>query len=487
MRSEHLDEPELEFGGGQRHIDVRFGLTNYGPLDADAPTARHEIRVGIVGTPVTVDGVTRWLRSCRDGVAAKRTKLPNLFPRFPGFSRDSPFGCDLVLDKELCAEVLPAGIDRANLPTTVDRFIEASRQLIDNVQPDVIICAPPDHLSPISHESDIASTTSDVDLDVESNEGSGPDGASEPGPVGPRHGGFHDLLKARGLFLSAPMQMVWPATYGGIVTSESEPRSLQDEATRAWNFHVALYYKAGGTPWRIARDATDYTSCFVGVAFYRSDDDERLLTSMAQLFNARGDGVIVRGGPARYEKADRQVHMSEADARTLLANALRTYRREHHTAPARVVVHKTSRFDAAERSGMRRAITDEKISSLELLSLHRTETRLFRRDYYPPLRGTMVTLDQSNVLLYLRGSVPFYATWPGLYVPRPQLIHLDDVQGSPRNLAREVLALSKQNWNDTQFDGGKPITLDAAGRVGDIMRHVPTTGLEPQARYAFYM
>jgi hypothetical protein len=31
-----LDEPQLEFAGGSRHIDPRSGITNYGP--ADAPT-----------------------------------------------------------------------------------------------------------------------------------------------------------------------------------------------------------------------------------------------------------------------------------------------------------------------------------------------------------------------------------------------------------------------------------------------------------------
>jgi hypothetical protein len=32
------------------------------------------------------------------------------------------------------------------------------------------------------------------------------------------------------------------------------------------------------------------TTCYVGVAFYRNDDDITLDTSVAQVFNERGDG-----------------------------------------------------------------------------------------------------------------------------------------------------------------------------------------------------
>ena len=34
MKTEFFHEPELEFGTG-RHIDIKFGLMNYGPFDFD--------------------------------------------------------------------------------------------------------------------------------------------------------------------------------------------------------------------------------------------------------------------------------------------------------------------------------------------------------------------------------------------------------------------------------------------------------------------
>jgi hypothetical protein len=82
--------------------------------------------------------------------------------------------------------------------------------------------------------------------------------------------------------------------------------------------------------------------------------------------------------------------------------------------------------------------------------------------------------------------VNFFATYPGLYVPRPLLFRCERVESAAIVLAHEILSLSKMNWNNTQFDGGEPITLRAARSVGDILKHVPNEAIVP-ARYAHYM
>ena len=80
----------------------------------------------------------------------------------------------------------------------------------------------------------------------------------------------------------------------------------------------------------------------------------------------------------------------------------------------------------------------------------------------------------------------FFRTYPGMYVPRPLLLRCQEVNQSLAFLAEEVLALTKMNWNNTQFDGGEPITVGAARRVGDILKYVPDA--QPIApRYSFYM
>ena len=61
-------------------------------------------------------------------------------------------------------------------------------------------------------------------------------------------------------------------------------------------------------------------------------------------------------------------------------------------------------------------------------------------NYYPPLRGTLVSLSEQEHILYTHGSVPFYKTYPGLYVPRPlglrPRVAQRPISGSPARSSR---------------------------------------------------
>ena len=46
---------ELEFGGGNRHIDIRFGILNHGTLDRDERSDVRQINVAIIGLPELTD------------------------------------------------------------------------------------------------------------------------------------------------------------------------------------------------------------------------------------------------------------------------------------------------------------------------------------------------------------------------------------------------------------------------------------------------
>jgi hypothetical protein len=346
--------------------------------------------------------------------------------------------------------------------------------------PMVVICAPPkDVLDAVdarvsrkgdSQEQDLDESTDETEVD------------SFPIPV------FHDLLKAEVMRVGVPIQMIRPSTYGGQGRRNTKSRAaslpLQDEATRAWNIHTALYYKAGGAPWRLLRNPSELTTCFVGISFYRSLGGNRMMTSVAQVFNERGEGVIVKGAQAELDKNDRQPHLSADDAKALLKNAILVYRKEHHTSPARLVVHKTSRLTAGEVEGFGVAGDEHDIESIELISVKRSLTRLFREGTYPPLRGSFLKLQDNTGLLYLRGSVQFFETYPGMYVPRPLELSVTRADMSVEQIGREMLSLSKLNWNNTQFDGGEPITLRAARRVGDILKCIPEGGtVQPSFRF----
>jgi hypothetical protein len=480
MKAGVLSEPELEFRSGNRHIDPRFGIAQYGPADADTPSFPSQIPIGLVGPRQGLDGIRRWLERCQDEIGGKVAKpgQQNMYPPFPGFARDRGFLSTIVFDDSLVREIPDRSVrlfaGRASpslLASAVELYSDEARSLSETGRCRVIICARPDELDDEPAESDTGEENGD---DAE-------DRPDDPG------GDFHDLLKARCLSFTSPLQIIRRETWEGMVsTTRQRRRPLQDEATRAWNLHTALYYKAGGTPWRLPRRSTDLTTCFVGVSFFRTPDASELHTAVAQVFNERGDGVVVRGGAASVSKADRQPHLSGEDAEGLLNDALGEYRRVHGNLPSRVVLHKSSSFNENERSGFRNAVENRDIDHLDLLWIQRRAApRMFRSGDLPPLRGTVLWLQSNAIVVYTRGSVPFFRTYPGMYVPAPLLIQPCsevDLSGA----ASEVLALSKMNWNNAQLDERDPLTLRTAQRVGRILKHVPMDSTIA-TRYAFYM
>ncbi|MFC1761418.1 hypothetical protein ACFL6U_04995 [Planctomycetota bacterium] len=481
MKPFFLDEPELEFGGGARHIDVRYGLSLNGALDRHLESAQKIVRLGIVGPTNNVDDIRAWIDRCRTGIDGKDTHRTMLFPGFPGFGDAGPF-CNFVVDDRLIdvisardiKKIVASPTDEPFFSMSSARYIEGARDLIDKANADVVVCL---LLGEFLKRIDV------------------PNGES----VGPRSKRrmrtqdrlvWHDAFKASTLRLSRPVQVCRPATYcGGVYRYTRDGRAVkdtQDEATRAWNFFCALYYKAGGVPWRLLRTPSDLATCFAGISFYHDPASETMRTSVAQIFNERGEGVIVRGGPAKLDERDKTPHLNESDATKLLLKLFAVYRREHRNTPARLVCHKSSYFNEQELAGCKAVVNSLEIDSYDLLSMRRSRTRLYRSGAYPPLRGTAVTHD-DGALVYTNGSVDFYHCYPGLYTPRTLDIRFDHVEQSHRVLLDEILGLTKMNWNSTEMATFEPVTLDAARGVGSILRYSPENDQELQSRFSFFM
>jgi len=472
-----LNEPDLQFQRGT-HVDIRAGLAQFSPFDLEARTVPDPIGVGLVGTAATVDGVRDWIESCQNGVQSGEERARELRPDFPGM-KPEVFGTQLRLSDHTTRSISKYELQAAltsprPMEAVVELFLNHSRDLAAKGGLHVVVVAPPVEVfllgaPPARDPEEAIDDSQDSETAYSIN--------------------FHDLFKARALELPVPTQVLRPDTYGGGSTKKDSRRThtLQDKATRAWNFHVALYYKAGGVPWRLVKQPSALSTCYVGASFYKSVEGDRLLTSVAQVFDERGEGLIVQGGSARVDKDDRTSHLSANDAFTLLSSGLAAYRREHKNMPARLVLHKTSYFDDEELDGFRRAANAEKVEFLDLVSVRRSSVRLFRTGTPPVLRGTTMQFDERSGIVYLRGTVPYFKMYPGMYVPRALEFAIEEGETRPLELAKELLSLSKLNFNNTQFDGGDPITIRAARRVGDILKHVVAMpGFAVQSRFRYF-
>jgi len=220
--------------------------------------------------------------------------------------------------------------------------------------------------------------------------------------------------------------------------------------------------------------AQNLTVCYVGVSFFRSLDKQALLTSVAQVFNERGEKASSSAEdtqPSRKRIVKR--HLPEAHAYELLKNALCKLLRDTpnfsspHRHPARV-----RDFDGTRKTGFAAALAERGISTHDFLWLSDSNTKLYRAGQYPPLRGTLLTLDEREMVLYTRGSVPFFETYPGKYIPPSSASsRRTSTDQTPHYLAREILALTKMNWNNSQFDGAEPVTLRASRQCSSVLRY----------------
>ncbi len=477
-----LDEPLLEFGNGGRAIDPRLGLMEHGPLQ---PGTGDKVRLAVIGTKDTVEGFERFVERCRTGIPAPQGRLANLRPPFPGLGNANPFRCSFEVETGGTAVLPRRDIERILREKDNDAAVRAAVDLFANhalavhessARPDVVMFALPTELIERVVNDSVTADAEDEPL---------PDHVPAGQPLD-----FRDLLKARTLHHRCPSQIVWPTTWDDSLKISRKlngrPRRTQDPATRAWNLFNALFYKAGRVPWRLHTPEGGLKTSYCGISFYRDETGLNLLTSSAQMFDERGRGLILKGGRARTERNERHPYLTREDAYDLLRRALDAYRMHHRHYPARLVLYKTSRFNPGEVAGFEAALEEAQVDARDFVWIQEgSPLMLMREGDYPPLRGSVLEFGRET-MLYTRGSVPFFKTYPGQRVPKPLLLRPYQQDSTNHELAAETLALTKMNWNSTQFDGSTPITLKAARQVGRILKHVPQ-GLEVPGDYRYFI
>jgi len=246
----------------------------------------------------------------------------------------------------------------------------------------------------------------------------------------------------------------------------------------------ALYYKAGGAlPWKA--EGLNPETCFIGISFYRHllEESFEMHTSLAQVFTGEGDAFVLRGHKFQWDQK-KSPHLDEAGAESLLQLVLSKYNELKGGAPRRIVIHKTSKFWDNELAGFRKGL--KAVKEHDLLSIQQTGVRFFRVGAYPPLRGTLCEVNRKSHFLYTMGYMPDLGTYPRGYVPEPWELIDHHGDNTPRKLFKEVMALTKMNYNNADIADGEPITIKFARKVGEILSYIPEKE-EPHPSYRFYM
>lgn len=444
----YLEEPFLRFGHGGFHIDPKSGIARYGPSSVGTPRHPARVRVGIIGSAETASSAAEWILRTAMGVSGNETN-----PEFPGMQTDRGFFTELDLSPD-CREHLSQSELAAvlRIRAAKERFEAALTLLHDKLRllaekdhpPQYVVLALPDTLFKRARSADFF----------------------EP-RVGAVHRDLRRAFKAIAMQYRIPTQLLRQQTVAG--TDPTHPSKI------AWNFFTGLYFKAGGTPWTPTGLAPG--TCYVGIGFYRPLGALRhLQTSLVQAFDENGDGLVLRGHDFEWDEEkeeSRSPHLDGDRAFKLIDLILTRYQEEMKTMPRRVVVHKTSRYWPEERDGFRKAL-ERRVSRFDLLALESEHAvRLLTESTRPPLRGTQFSVGELDYL-YTNGFIAALREFHGLHVPSPLRIADHIGQDTSREeLLREVLTLTKMNWNSARLGGAFPVTLKFSRLVGEILREVP--------------
>jgi len=491
----HLSAPAVEFGDGD-HDSIKHGLLLHGPYSLRlGPAHPDSTRVGIVGPRSAVTGAGDFVARCTGPLKSGRSNTA-LAPDFPGFEavmrsrlvRTDPW--DRVLSESAYSKAMSKP-PRMAFKQVVRLYGDAIRELSEmDTGPDLVLCALPadlvkkcarieQHPRPRRGKGGgrrPAKGRQSKQLDLFQHARGTVEAASQPGPDDLTVRDLRRALKAVAMKARMPIQLVTPNLF------VDGARGQQDPATRAWNLSVALFYKAGGLPWRVKADAP-YT-CFVGLSFHHlwTSSSHTVFSSLAQAFSSEGDGFALRGSAVPWDEDRRQPYLEEEQAFELVEKVIRTYKSRVGREPLRVVIHKTTRYLDTEVRGISRAL--DRVPSVDLITIRSTDFRLLRQGTYPPHRGTLCTFGDAT-FLYTAGYTSTQQTYDGPHIPAP----VEVISAQPHDdgaTAREILGLTKMNWNSADDHVAFPISLQFARKVGLVMSEVPPDE-EPHPSYRFYM
>lgn len=499
---ELLEEPALEFRYAQKHTEPHHGLSLFGPLDSDASARPGIVTHGVVGTRGGIVGLQAFLDRLHYPVFAKYgdpaviTKAQFLWPTFPGLT--VAFACDWPTSSGWSEEI--SGTTLTNALKNMDphkrafdvcsiylQAIQRAAQRDDRLS--VIICVVPDDIwdacRPLSKiydgigrrpsGSEVLERRSQPDL-FEAYDPEQYDYSVD----------CRRQLRARSMEFDIPLQLVRESTLKPNDEFSIGERRLTPLSDRAWNLGTGLYYKAGGKPWRLtsARDGV----CYVGLAFRKADfkGDAGTACCAAQMFLDTGDGVVFRGefGPW-YSTERRQFELSKEASKNLLAGVLETYRSQGGKDLREVFIHSRSWIPRDSYNGFVEACPEE-VKVVGVRVRRDYDTRLLRPGKFPVIRGTMWKISDSLAYLFASGFKSELLTYDGWSVPVPLRIDVQHGTAEIGQVCRDILGLTKLNYNACKIADAQPVTVGFSDAVGEILIGNPTIRVR-RPNFRFYI
>lgn len=485
-----FDEPKLKFGFEQSAEDCRDGLTLFGPYER----SNGSIKVGVIGTKENTELYNSFVKTLNSPIYTESAGRP-FFPGFyTVFGRELPSIPEeiIIIDKNDIDEKLKISNLKERTYQVVSLYLDAILKFIKDeekaidiwyvlVPNDVLtLCRPKSQSGKASFDKKRVEifNSGQTSLFIEEDKQ-----LEEYSLMYESDSDFHDQLKARALYnhIACPIQVVLESTLRFEPRIHGTQYSDEMKAHLAWTHSTALYYKLGNLPWKL--DDIREGVCYVGLVFKKLQDtvqQKGFACSAAQMFLDSGDGVVFRGNNGPWmSKNEKTFHLNKDSAKSLLSIAVQSYKEKHGVYPKELFIHGRTAFTDDEWEGFEEAIQDSNKTQLVGITIKANNNFKMLKDNsdanekYGILRGLSLIVDEKSGYLWTKGFIPKIQTANHMEVSSPLYIEINRGNSDIKTVMKDILALTKLNYNACIYGDGIPVTLRFSDRIGDILTAIP--------------
>lgn len=515
IRVLHIEEPSLTFGFDQKTIDPRDGLILFGPHQ---PLNPYSLRVGVIGLKEDIKEYRTFVYQLNKPIYSTQTKykvtksFERQRPSFPGF--EAVFNVKWPTKPEVEMTVNPLEIQKCltnpnkilRTNDLVDLYLNKISQVVkkEDVKLDLWFILIPskiyDTCNANSWGRNIGKGTQQYAERTEKGQMSlgfeeYADYDEKLARILDTASDFHNLLKARLIQekINIPVQLIVDKTLRFRSRDTNIPYQEYMKANLAWTQSTTLYYKLGRLPWKLG-DIREGV-CYIGLVYKKlPNEKDRNVCSAAQMFLRDGDGSVFRGNIGLWESEVRhEYHLNEESAEELIGMALDDYMEKWGTYPKELFIHAKAYFNDVEWNGFRNAAEKRKANTnlVGILIKDLNELKLYRQPInqvgnYGVLRGTAFIIDEKEGYLCTKGFIPRLNTSNSLEMPRNLRIKIIRGDADIETVLRDILALTKLNYNSCIYGDGNPVTLKFSNRIGSILTSIPEWKVDTR-QFMFYI
>jgi len=497
-----LQEPVLTFGYNQTTIDPRDGLALFGP---NQPITPYSIRAGVIGTDTGIADYSGFVERMNKPILSTQTKykitksLERKRPSFPGF--EAAFNVRWP--------VKPEGKIEIDL-TEIQNCLKNPNKIIrTNNLVDIFLSKIMDFKNKEDEKLDIWFIVIPIQIYNACKPGSwgkdigkGTQKYAEMTKGGQMSFGFseyvdydetlarildtvtdfHHLMKARLIQekITTPVQLIVDRT---LRFRNKDTNIRYDEylkANLAWTQSTTLYYKLGKLPWKLG-DIREGV-CYLGLVFKKlPNEKEKNVCSAAQMFLRDGDGSVFRGNIGLWEsERPYEFHLDANSAEELIGMALDDYKEKWGKFPNEMFIHAKTYFNETEWNGFTNALQKREAGTnlVGILIKDLDDIKLYRQPKdqvgnYGVLRGTAFIVDEKEGYLCTKGFIPRLNSSNSIEMPKNLRIKVIKGEADIKTVLKDILALTKLNYNSCIYGDGIPVTLKFSNKIGNILTSIP--------------